>query len=213
MLSGSFENWLRKAVSFAWDAFARKVGGGVIGVNKEASTELHYSNILNQILPLVALELDEHTEVELQRGVKVEGRPREVDLLVLGKKGLSEHRIAVEFKCYRTKAASGNPRGATDIFMKDVYADLHLLERYCEAGIADRGVALVMNDREGFINPRRRAAKCWDYDISEGKVVSPRTLTTQVGSTKAPVYIELKRTYRFAWQKHGGFWFAEMEGT
>jgi len=212
LLTGNFHERLRAAVSFAWGVFARKVGAEIISINKEASMQLHYSHILTQTLPLIIFESDETGHVELECGVNVEGKSREIDLLLVGTKGSSTYRIAIEVKCYRTKAASGNNRGATDIFMKDVYDDLHILERYCEERKADTGIALVMNDREGFVNPKKKETKCWDYDISEGTIAGPITLTTQVGSTKTPIHIVLKRQYKFSWQKQGNFWFAELEG-
>lgn len=213
LLDGNFEERLRTAISFAWGVFSRKVGAGVIGINKEASMQLHYANILSQVLPLITVEADEAAHVELETGVRVEGKAREIDLLVIGSKGQSTYRIAIEVKCYRTKAASGGNRGATDIFMKDVYDDLHVLERYCEEHRADRGIALVMNDRDGFVNPKKKETKCWDYDISNGKVVGPIVLTTQVGSKKTPINISLNRQYTFLWQQHGSFWFTELEGV
>lgn len=174
--------------------------------------QLHYANILNQTLPLFMTEADESSQVELETGVTVEGKSREIDVLVIGSKGESTHRIAIELKCYRVKASSGGNRGATDIFMKDVYDDLHILERYCEEQKADKGVALVMNEREGFVYPKKKKAKCWDYDISHGKVTEPKEFTTQVGSTKNPIKITLHRQYKFLWQQCGDFWFTELEG-
>lgn len=213
LLGGIFEFRLRAAISFAWGVFSRKVGSEMIRVNKEASMQLHFANILAQVLPLVTVEADESSHVELETGVRVEGKSREIDVLVVGRKGHAIHRIAIEVKCYRTKAASGGNRGATDIFMKDVYDDLHILERYCEEGKADSGIALIMNDREGFVNPKKKETKCWDYDISHGKVAGPLVLTTQVGSTKSPIHINLNRRYTFSWKRHGQFWFAELEGV
>lgn len=52
LLNGSFEDRLRAAVSFAWDVFSKKVGAGTIRINKEASMQLHYANILSHTLPL-----------------------------------------------------------------------------------------------------------------------------------------------------------------
>ncbi|HEA3089473.1 TPA: hypothetical protein RVR74_001774 [Aeromonas salmonicida] len=213
LLSGNFEERLRAAISFAWGVFSMKVGTARITINKEASMQLHYANILSQILPLVTVEADEASHVELETGVIVEGKSREIDILVIGIKGETTHRIAIEVKCYRTKAASGGNRGATDIFMKDVYDDLHILERYCEEKKANRGIALVMNEREGFVNPKNKKSKCWDYDISNSHVAGPVVLTTQVGSTKTPINISLNRQYTFSWERHGAFWFAELEGV
>lgn len=212
MLSKCFEERLRAAITFSWGVFSRKVGSGIIEINKEASMQLHFANILSQTLPLIIGEANENCHVELETGVTVEGKSREIDLLVIGKKGSETHRIAIEVKCYRTKASSGGNRGATDIFMKDVYDDLHILERYCEEGKADKGIALVMNDREGFVNPKKKNSKCWDYDISNNTLAGPVVLTTQVGSTKSAINIMLNRQYSFLWQQHGRFWFSELEG-
>ena len=213
LLNGNFEERLRAAISLAWGVFSRKIGAGLIRINKEASMQLHYANILSQTLPLVTVEADESCHVELETGVIVEGKSREIDLLVIGVKGQKTHQIAIEVKCYRTKAASGGNRGATDIFMKDVYDDLHILERYVEEKKADKGIALVMNDREGFVNPKKKESKCWDYDISNGNVTGPVVLVTHVGNTKTPINIFLNRQYTFSWKQYGGFWFTELEGV
>lgn len=212
ILNGNFETRLKGAVSISWGIFARKVGAGLISVNKEASMQLQYAHILGQVLPLIVFEKDESCRVELETGVVVEGRPREIDVLVSGEKGSIVHRIAIEMKCYRSKSSSGGNRGATDIFMKDVYDDLHILERYCEEKKAESGIALVMNDRRGFVHPERKGTKCWDYDISHGTEVGPIELRTQVGSTKTPIAISLRRRYTFEWQSYGAFWFTAIEG-
>lgn len=80
---------------------------------------------------------DESFKIELETGVKLDGRSFEIDLLLTGAAAMRRHRIAIEMKCYRTLAASGDPRGATDIFMKDVYEDLYITERYVDAQKAE----------------------------------------------------------------------------
>lgn len=119
--------------------------------------------------------------------------------------------MAVEMKCYREISSSGGKRGATDIFMKDVYEDLQLLESYCDLAGFDRGVALVMNDLARLVDPTKKNAKCWDYDISNGTNVSDIHLTTPIGGKS--VDLELKKSYCFNWVKVGGYWFLENEGV
>ena len=106
--------------------------------------QLQYAYILQQILPLIIFKNNESARIELETGLTVGNRIKEVDLLLKGISDAGEHSIAVEMKCYKTYASSGRLRGATDIFMKDVYDDLRLLESYIEFGHADRGIALVM---------------------------------------------------------------------
>ncbi|MDK9558051.1 hypothetical protein QQF73_10495 [Marinobacter sp. M216] len=201
---------MRAAVSEAWLIFSRKVGGGLIPVNKEASMQLQYAYILQQLAPLIIFHEDEATRVELEAGVNVDGTNREIDLLFTGQGPGGVHKIAIEMKCYRTKAASGGNRGATDIFMKDLYFDIFLLERYVASGIATQGVSLVMNDMARLVNPKNKSSKCWAYDTSQGAQFGPHTFDTPIGG-KA-VSFRLERHYQLAWQQYGGFWFLEVEG-
>ena len=163
--------------------------------------QLQYAYVLQQFLPLITFQEDEAFEIELETGVNVTGKNREVDLLFSGCCSDGEHRIAIEMKCYRTFAASGGKRGATDIFMKDVYVDLLLLEQYVDARIADQGVALVMTDLQRLVNPKSKNAKCWTYDISEGASFGPATLNVPIGGK--PVHIELRKRYSLNWMRHG----------
>jgi len=208
--SEDFSIRLRQAISLAWSIFMRKVGNGLLPINKEASMQLQYSYILQQILPLIILKNDERAEIELETGIDVGGGIKEVDLLLKGQSEAGYHIIAVEMKCYKTYAASGNLRGATDIFMKDVYEDLRLLELYIAAGKAERGVSLVMNDIERLVNPKRKNAKCWAYDISNNTKIKNIHLTTPIGGKE--ISISLKKSYDFSWEKHGQCWFMELEG-
>ena len=203
---------MRGAVSLAWSIFAKKVGGELININKEASMQLQFSHILQHLLPLINFNKGEKLQLELETGVKVDSSTREIDVRVNGWTEQVEkpHRIAVELKCYRTIASSGGKRGATDIFMKDVYEDLALLERYVESDHADVGIALVMTDMKRFVHPKSKEAKCWHYDISDNAEFGPINLDTPIGGK--PVSIRLQKKYELKWIQHGEFWFLEIEG-
>jgi hypothetical protein len=201
---------MRGAVSFAWSLFARKVGGGLIDVNKEASMQLQFGYILQQVLPLITFYRNEKLQLELETGVPIDASACEIDVLLSGQSRESKHRIAIELKCYRTFASSGGKRGATDIFMKDVYEDLAILERYIECGHAEEGVALVMTDLGHLVKPKKKIAKCWHYDISHGAAFGPVILETPIGGKR--VCIALKRKYQLEWLQYGSFWFLAVQG-
>ena len=209
--SESFSERMRAAVNLSWIMFSRKVGNGLIPINKEASMQLQFAYLLQQLLPLITIHENENFEIELETGVQVNGRSREIDLLFKGELGEQKHSIAIEMKCYRTLTASGGARGATDIFMKDVYEDFYLLEQYVLSGIAQEGVSLVMNDLPRLVNPKNKSAKCWDYDISNGANFGPGSLTTPIGGK--PVSINLTKSYALNWVQYGGFWFMEAQGV
>jgi len=205
-----FDRRLRKSISVAWSIFMRKVGYGIIEINKEASMQLQYAYILQQLLPLLTYYKQEEAKIELETGVPLNGSAKEIDLLLIGSSTGGVTKIAVEMKCYRTITSSGGKRGATDIFMKDVYEDLQLLEKYIEAGHADRGVSLVMNDMKNLVIPRSKKAKCWNYDISHSAKFNNIHLTTPIGGKE--IDITLHRKYEILWEQHGKFWFTEIEG-
>lgn len=192
-------------IKVAWNIFSRKVGNGLISINKEASMQLQYSYIIKQMIPLIIFRDDEEIEVELETTVNDGISNREVDIMVIVNNGQDIYKIALELKCYRSKASSGGNRGATDIFMKDVYEDIHLLERYCENKQADIGISLVMNDYNNFLYPRKKDAKCWDYDISQGNKTGKVHLTTPIGGKS--IDILLKNEYEFRWKEVGEFSF------
>lgn len=95
--------------------------------------------------------------------------------------------------------------------MKDVYEDLAVLEDYICLGHASRGVALVMNDLQRFVNPKVRSGKCWAYDISDGYTFPGGEIAVPIGGKN--ISIDLQRSYRFTWEKFGSMWFTEIEGA
>lgn len=206
----SFDARLRATVSASWGIFSRKVGGGLIPINKEASMQLQYAYVLKQLLPLAIQHPGESAEVELETGVVVGGRPKNIDILVRGRSAQGDFAIAIELKCYRDKTASGGKRGAADIFMCDVYKDFDILERYVHAGMANHGVALVMVDLKLFVHPGRKDGKCWDYDFSHGHSFAGGVIETPSGGKE--VRIDLQKHYHFEWEQRGDFWFLEVEG-
>lgn len=211
--SPSFRIRLRKAVSVAWEIFGRKVGGGLIPVNKEASMQLQYAYVLKQLLPMILMHPSEKVEVELETGVRLKGvsSRNNIDILVKGDSDKGEFKIAIELKCYRNIASSTKDRGATNNFMRDMYVDLDVLERYVEQGIADAGVALVMNDLHRLVRPKTKTGWCWTaHDISHGFVFPGGKIPY---TTSGPYDVDLKKRYEFQWSEYGDIWFAELEGA
>ena len=146
IFSEFFEKRLNESITFAWKIFQEKVGTGLIEINKEASMQLHYAYILQNVLPLILFSKDESVNVELEKTVNLDHKTCEVDLFLTGRKEKNEYKIAIEMKCYRELAASGGKRGATDIFMNSVYLDIEKLEKYEELGLCNAVIFLAMND-------------------------------------------------------------------
>lgn len=201
---------LRLSISEAWKIFQEKVGNNVININKEASMQLHYAYILQNIIPLIIFNNDEKIIIELEASVKLPNNSSsEIDLLLIGEKLKQKHKIAVEMKCYKEYASSGGKRGATDIFMKDVYLDIEMLENYLSNSLCDETVFLAMNDLERLVVPKDKSAKCWDYDISNGyEIKGPKNITTPISGKDQNVNIS--KNYIFNWIKRGKYYFLEL---
>lgn len=199
---------LKLSISEAWKIFRFKVGNEIININKEASMQLHYSYILQSIIPLIIYDKDENIEIQMEKTVQLKHRTNEIDVFVIGVKGNRTYNIAIEMKCYREYASSGGKRGATDIFMKDVYVDLEILENYLFNNICHEKVFLAMNDLERLVNPKDKKAKCWDYDISNNYHLTPKTITTPIGGDEQ--LIKISNEYNFNWEKCGKYYFLKL---
>ena len=206
------ENFIKRLklfVSDAWKIFQFRVGNGIITINKEASMQLQYANILHNLIPLIIYDNDEKVEIKLEETKTLDnGNTCEIDVFVVGRKNTVEHKIAIEMKCYKEKTSSGKPRAATDIFMKDVYVDIEKLEKYISNGICQDTVFLAISDFDSLVNPKHTTAKCWDYNISDGYYLTPKNIDTPIGGK--PQFIKISNEYTFNWIKRGNYYFLEL---
>ena len=195
-----------QVINMAWEIFQCKVGNGLVNINKEASMQLQFAYVVQNLIPVFLYEKDEMVEIQLEKTVYLDKKnSNEVDMFIIINKGNNVYNIAIEMKCYREIASSGGKRGATDIFLKDVYVDIEKLENYKEKNICHSTFLLVMNDLERLVYPKNKDAKCWDYDISNNFVLSPKKLTTPIGGKE--ISIKIKNQYNFKWTKAGNYYF------
>jgi len=205
-------NRVKNIVDICWDSFSAKVGCGLIAINKEASMQLQFAYILKNSLDLAVYNDDESVELELETAIPVNGRLRECDIVIQMTKGETELYLPIEMKCYKEYASSGGKRGASDIFMKDVYQDLELLESYSKNTHYSNGIGLVMTDLGRLVFPKSKNGKKWDYDISEGTFLDGETIrNTPIGGKK--VNITLTKSYAFNWIQINNYYFLKLESN
>jgi len=194
-------NW---AIEFAWNITICKIACGKIKINKEASLQMHYSLNLKTVLDLIKFSPKDRVEIELETAVIVEGKTYIIDILLTYTDGIVSKKHSIELKCYKEFASSGGKRGASDIFMKDVYLDIYYSELYLQHKFADYTTCLILTDYSNFINPKSKKTKNWDYDISQGHSFTGGHFTTSIGGRD--VDFRLRETYEFIWQKNGDYW-------
>ena len=204
----NINNRFEQVIKMAWEIFQCKVGNGLINIYKEASMQLHFAYILQNLIPVFIYEKDENVEIHLEKTVCYNNSSSEVDMFVIIHKGNNDYNIAIEMKCYREYASSGGKRGATDIFMKDVYVDIEKLENYKLNNICQNTVLLIMNDLDRLVYPKNKDSKCWDYDISNNFTLIPKKLTTPIGGKD--ILININNNYIFKWTKFGKYYFLAL---
>lgn len=202
---------LTNIIDLCWLSFSAKVGGGLIEINKEASMQLHFAYILKNSIDLIVHHQDESVSIELETGISVNGRTRECDIVVKVEKGDNVLYLPIEMKCYKTKSSSGGFRGAQDLLRLGIYEDLQLLEQYENTNVLN-GFQLTMTDSRNFIFPKSKEFKSWDYDISEGTIITNGIrITTPIGGKEAS--IELSKSYSFHWKQVGTYYFLMLNGS
>lgn len=196
-------NW---AIELAWNITVCKIVDGEISVNKEASLQLHYSVILKAVLELIKFSPTERVDIKLETGVTIEEKPYIIDILLEYEDGTERKRHSIELKCYKSITSSEKKRGASDIFMKDVYLDLYYSELYLQYDCAHQSTCLVFTDYENFIRPKSKKTKNWTYDISQGHFLKGRHFNTPIGGKD--INFKLRNNYKFDWKERGKYWAA-----
>ena len=199
-------------INQTWTTFIHQVGNGILEINKEASMQLNYAYLLRNALPLIIFDKDEEVEIELERGIKINGRLRECDVIVSITKSEEKLHIPIEMKCYKKYASSGGLRGAKDIFYKDLYEDLELLEGYSQNEGYLNGIQLTMTDFRSIAFPTTKNGKYFDYDITDGHEINNGIeLNTPIGGKE--IDIKLKGSYQFKWQELNEFYFLKLHNN
>lgn len=189
-------------IKMAWELLQKKAQYNFIEMNKEASLQLQYANILQSLISTSRYSDEEIVKVALEKTIYIQNKkPQEADLILETKVDNQPYIIAIEMKCYRRRTSSDRSRGAMDIFVKDVYEDIEVLENY---KLTNKDIKktyfLAMTDHLNFVLPKYKSAKYWDYDISDGFILNgPRAFSTPIGGKETCIHINGK--YKFEWSK------------
>lgn len=199
-------------IEICWESFSAKIGCGLIEINKEASMQLNFAYLLKNTVDLAIHHEDEKITIELETTIPVNGRSRECDVVFKIEKGDNVFYLPIEMKCYKELASSGGKRGALDIFFKDVFVDIELLESYSKKEHFLKGIMLVMTDFRNAVFPAKKNGKYWDYDISHGSQIIGRvTKNTSIGGFD--VNINIDGNYNFDWKQYNNFYFLKLENN
>lgn len=198
---------LTRAFDLAYECLRRKINGGRIVVETEASLQLQFASILKIVGELLEAERDEFFSIELEK-------PVSHTKALFGKSGSDKAKIDVY--CSYTNAAT-KEKQACAIEMKffkrknqrepnnryDVFSDLHNLENYGD--IADQCFLLVATDHPHYVDWSSYSKDTCDFDFRDGKSYVGGTLATYRTPKPYGLPITLNNTYDFHWDRdaHG----------
>lgn len=218
------EDKLDKLVKVAWELLQRKIAGGLVKVNKEASLQLHYAYILQELISICQFSDAENVKVILEKTIGMGGKnTQEIDVVIETTVNNTPYQVAIEMKCYRKYASSGKLRGGINEFVKEVYEDIESLEKYRVLDTSIKKVYfLAMTDYENVVSPlnqskdkaKAKTPKYRAYDISNGFVLKgPKNINIPVSSKSVSIHINGK--YTFDWTvvpfSAGNFYFLILE--
>lgn len=203
-------NRVHNIIEICWESFSAKIGCGLIEINKEASMQLNFAYILKNTLDIAIHNEDEKITLELETTIYIEGRTRECDIVIKIEKGNEIMFLPIEMKCYREYASSGGKRGALDIFVKDVYYDIELLEAYSNKYNFLEGILFVMTDLRRVVYPTIKTGKYWNYDISNGTQIQG-IINKNIPIGGSEVNITISGNYNFHWREYNNYYFLKLE--
>jgi hypothetical protein len=192
---------LIQAFSLSYDCLRRKINGGRIRVENEASLQLHFAAILKTAGELLEIERNEFFSIELEKPVELtkasfvkSGSPRaKIDVFCsyTNTETGTINSCAIEMKHF-TKKNHREPNNRYDVF-----ADIRNLENY--GGFADCCFMIVATDHDHYVSQTSYSLDTGDFDFRNGKSYKAGTAATYRTGVPHGDPITLDGSYTFAW--------------
>ena len=197
---------LTRVFNLAYECLRRKINGGRISVENEASLQLQFAAILKAVGELLEVHRDEFFSIELEKPASLSGATFGKSHTARAKIDIyysyttisngEVHSCAIEIKYFKKK----NQREPNNRY--DVFADIHNLENY--GGVADCCFLVVATDHNHYVSQAAYSADTCDFDFREGKTYKAGTAATYRTQVPYGVPIELAGSYSFTWDATAG---------
>lgn len=197
---------LIRAFDLAYECLRRKINGGRIRVDNEASLQLQFASILKSVGELLEVERDEFFSIELEKSVSLDtgafgksaSKKAKIDVFFSFTNAATKETqsCAVEMKFFKMK----NHREPNNRY--DAFADILNLENY--GGFAECCFLLVATDHDHYVTQSEYSQDTAGFDFRDG--VTYRAGTTVTYQTPKPhgAPITLQHSYSFAWDTAAG---------
>ena len=197
------DNRLIRVFELSYECLRRKINGGKIRVENEASLQLQFAAILKSVGELFEVEKGEFFSVELEKPISLTGR-------AFGKSGTSKAKIDIHF-AFTNAATNASQSCAVELkFFKkknqrepnnryDVFADLQNLEHY--GAVADYCFMVVATDHDHYVNWPEYSKDTSDFDFRHGRNYANGTSLNYRTQNPYGESITLRGSYQFAWDQ------------
>jgi len=204
---------LVQVFDLAYDCLRKKINGGRIKVDNEASLQLQFASILKAVGELLEIRSDEIFTIELEKAVvqtdkkfgKSGTKRAKIDVFFsfFNASTKETHSCAVEMKYFKKK----NHREPNNRY--DVFADILNLESY--GNFADCCFLLVATDHDHYVNQVSYSKDTEDFDFRHGKNYLAGTTGTYRTPKPHGLPIILNSSYSFSWDTTiGGLHFLKL---
>jgi hypothetical protein len=207
------EDRVTRVFDLSYECLRRKINGGRIKVENEASLQLHFAAILKSVGELLEVEAREQFRIELEKPVifaglsfiKSASERAKIDIYFeyFNPGNGTRHSGAVEVKFFRKK----NHREPNNRY--DVFADLHNLENY--GRVARQCFMVVVTDHDHYVRWPEYSRDTCDFDFRHERRYAAGTVVTYRTPKPYGAPITLRNSYDFAWdQSAGGLHFLKI---
>lgn len=197
---------LIRTFDLAYECLRRKINGGRIHVDNEASLQLQFAAILKSVGELLEVERDEFFSIELEKSVslatsafgKSGSKKAKIDVFFSFTNAATKetHSCAVEMKFFKMT----NHREPNNRY--DVFADILNLESY--GGFADCCFLLVATDHDHYVSHIEYSQDTAGFDFRNGRTYTAGTAATYRTLKPYGEPITLRHSYSFAWDTAAG---------
>jgi hypothetical protein len=192
---------LIQAVTLSYNVLRKKIHGGRLRVDNEASLQLQFASILKAAGELLEEHLDEVFTIELEKRVTLDGAnfaksgssDAKIDVFCAytNTKDGTTHRCAIEIKHLLER----NHREPNNRY--DVFVDIRNLENY--ANFAECCFMLVATDHLHYVSQSSYSPDTSDFDFRNGKTYASGTVAIYRTEKPYGFPITLDGSYNFNW--------------
>lgn len=185
----------RRIITLAYEILRKKVAGGIVVINNEASLQLQLGAILQTLGPLFEFDTRDRFIIELEGRLPAlaPAHDAEVDILISLGDETRFSTCAIELKYFKKE------NGREPLSRYDAFVDLARLEAFRQRHV-DSAYFIVGTDNPHFVSHPKYGAAAEAFDLRDNACYAAgTTLTYNTRSGPSHPPVRLNNNYEFKW--------------